>query len=87
MSNNYLCKLDDSQFEEHISLVLGLVNRCHRVYSKTPIEWSFGRTDTTVNCVIPNLTSSHLLALMALFSQVCCFPCFVENHNLVICNF
>lgn len=87
MSNNYLPKLNDSQFEEHISSVLDLVNRCHRVYSKSPIEWNFVRTNVSIQCVISNLTTPQLLAFMALFSEVCSFPCFVENRNLVICNY
>lgn len=87
MSNNYLCKLNNSQFEEQISLLLGIVNRCHRVYSKTPIEWTFFKPNLTSQCVIPDLSTPHLLALMAIFSEVCNFPCFVNNHNLVICNY
>lgn len=87
MSNNYLCKLTKEEFELQVDSILKLVNRCHRVYCETPVEWSFFRPNGSVYCVISDLTTPQLLAFMALFSEVCHFACFVENHNLVICNY
>lgn len=87
MCGYYLSKLTDSQFEKEITGLLTMVNRCHRVYSKGNIVWHFERPNEFFRCVLTGLTSSQLIAFMALFSEVCHFPCFVENHDLVICNF
>lgn len=87
MSNNYLSRLSNEEFELQIESILNLVNRCHGVYSEIPIEWSFSRTSHSVSCVIPDLSTAQLLVFMALFSEVCYFPCYVDYRNLVICNY
>lgn len=87
MSNNYLSKLTNEEFEVQVDSILKLVNRCHRVYSIAPIEWSFSRSDSTVSCTIPYLTAPQLLAFQVLFSLVCHFACCGDSHNLVIYNY